>query len=152
MDIKATIFSFCNYQERSHQEVRNKLYDLGYHKAEVESVLSDLIEVGLLNEERFARSFARGKFRMLHWGRIKIIQHLKQHRVSDYCIKKGLSEIDDMEYIKTLCSLGIKKAKELKSVSNPKVKESKIYNFLSQKGFESRLIVQEMSGILNYRD
>ena len=74
---EAAILHYCKYQERCHAEVRNKLYELGLTTPEVEHQLADLIETGVLNEERFARSFARGKFRMLHWGREKIKQQLK---------------------------------------------------------------------------
>src|SRR5690348_15012185 len=92
------ILHYCKYQERCHSEVRNKLYDMGFTSEKVERQLSELIDCGVLNEERFARAFARGKFRMLHWGRDKIKQQLKIKKISDYCIRKGLSEIDDEQY------------------------------------------------------
>ncbi|HCM75832.1 MAG TPA: RecX family transcriptional regulator, partial [Cytophagales bacterium] len=66
------IYHYCAYQERSHKEVRNKLYDYGLWGSEVEDLLTRLITEDFLNEERFAKSFAGGKFRMKKWGRIKI--------------------------------------------------------------------------------
>jgi regulatory protein len=97
--IEPAILHYCKYQERCHSEVRNKLYELGLLAPGVESQLSEIIEAGVLNEERFAKAYARGKWRMLKWGRNKIAQNLKQKKVSDYCIKKGLAEIDGEEYI-----------------------------------------------------
>src|ERR1700709_2489168 len=81
---------YCAYQERSHYEVKQKLYSFGLHKIEVEESLSGLIEEDYLNEERFAIQFAGGHFRMKQWGRVKIRYELKQKQVSEYCIKKAL--------------------------------------------------------------
>ena len=96
-------------------EVRNKLYELGCATPEVENNIATLIESGILNEEKFARSFSRGKFRMKQWGREKIKQQLKLRKISDYCIKKGLSEIDPEEYENTLNKLASKKAEEVRT-------------------------------------
>lgn len=68
---------FCAYQERSQQEVRDKLYEYGLHYNDVEELLSELIVEGFINEERFARAYVRGKFKMKKWGRHKILQGFK---------------------------------------------------------------------------
>jgi regulatory protein len=136
LDAKASIYHYCNYQERCHKEVRSKLYDLGCKRKEVERLIADLIESNLLNEERYARSIARGKFRMKQWGRNKIIQQLRQNGVSDYCIKKGLSEIDEEEYENTLKKLMMKKAEELKKVKPQFARKQKLVRYLLQKGYE----------------
>jgi regulatory protein len=72
-EVKKKIYHYCAYQERCHQEVRNKLYDLGSTTSEVEEMISHLITEGYLNEERFARAYAGGKFRLKNWGKMKII-------------------------------------------------------------------------------
>ena len=136
---------FCSYQERSHQEVKEKLYSFGLYKDEVESMLSQLIEENYLNEERFAIAFAGGKFRVRQWGRIKIKYELKQRRISDYCIRKAISSIDEAEYEKTLQKLYEHKLLSLKSEKNVLVKKQKLQSFLMQKGFEPALI----SGIIH---
>jgi len=89
---------YCAYQERSQQEVRNKLYEIGVVSSLVEEVIAELIQQDFINEERFARAWAGGKFRVKGWGRIKIRNGLQQKRVSDYCILKGLAEIDESDY------------------------------------------------------
>src|SRR5690349_1101603 len=114
MEAKAAILHYCKYQERCHSEVRNKLYELGFNTVEVEEQLAGLIETGVLNEERFARAFARGRFRMKQWGKEKIKQQLKLRKVSDYCIKKAMQEIDGDEYERTLGKLSAKKWAESK--------------------------------------
>jgi regulatory protein len=147
MDIKTAIYRFCNYQERSHQEVKDKLYELGSYPEEVGNLLSELIEAGLLNEERFANSFVRGRFRIKLWGRIKIVQHLKQHRISDYLIKKALKQIDPSEYYATAERLAGKKWETLKAERDSYQKRGKVFRYMQQKGYESGMISELIKGI-----
>jgi regulatory protein len=79
---------YCAYQERSQQEVRDKLYEWDLKPAEVENIIIRLIENNYVNEERFAKAYVRGKFNQKGWGRIKIKQGLKQKRVPDGLIKR----------------------------------------------------------------
>jgi regulatory protein len=138
---------YCGYQERCHSEVKEKLYSLGLHKQEVEESLSQLIEEDYLNEERFAQQFAGGKFRMKQWGRIKIKYELKKKQVSDYCIKKGLAEIDEDDYHKTLEKLATEKWKTLKTEKNIFIKFRKTQDYLLQKGYEQDLIKETLTGL-----
>jgi len=131
---------FCSYQERSHQEVKEKLYSFGLYKADVELLLSQMIEENYLNEERFAIAFAGGRFRIKKWGRIKIGNELKQRRISEYCIKRGLASIDEKEYMNTLQKLFEKKRESLKAEKNSSIKKQKTWSFLMQRGFEPQLI------------
>lgn len=140
---------YCAYQERSHSEVKEKLYALGLHKREVEEVLSQLIEEDYLNEERFAQQFAGGKFRMKQWGRVKIKYELKQKRVSEYCIKKALKEINEEDYLRTLEKLTQAKWKTLKSEKNLFIKLRKTQDYLMQKGFEPDMISASLEKIRN---
>jgi regulatory protein len=140
MDARTCIYRYCNYQPRCHQEVRNKLYELGCKTPEVEELISELIEKGILNEEIYARSIARGKFRMKHWGRKKILQQLKFNKVSDYCIKKAMTEIDPDEYYATLKRLAERKWQELKTERSAPLRKMKTYRYLLQKGYEADLI------------
>lgn len=140
MDARIAIKTYCNYQERSHKEVRSKLFELGCRTAEVDEIISELIEINLLNEERYARTLARGKFRLKNWGRKKIIQALKLQDVSMYCINKALSEINEEDYYNTLHKIGRKKWEELKSDKNISIKRAKLYRYLLQKGYEADII------------
>ena len=135
---------FCSYQERSHQEVKEKLYGFGLYKVDVETLLSEMIEENYLNEERYAIAFAGGKFRIKKWGKVKIRYELKQKSISEYCTRLGLSSIDEDEYLKTLHSLFEQKRATLKSEKNIFVKKQKLRSFLMQRGFEPQLI----SGLL----
>ncbi len=135
---------YCGYQERCHKEVKDKLYELGLYKQDVEACLAQLIEENYLNEERFAQQFAGGKFRMKQWGRVKIKYELKQKQVSEYCIKKGMKEIDEADYIKTLKKLAAEKWADVKSEKNVFTKLRKTQDYLLQKGYEHDLIKQTL--------
>ncbi len=130
---------YCAYQERSQQEVRDKLYSYGLHRNNVESIIADLITSGFLKEERFAIAFAGGKFRMKGWGKIKIKQALKFKSVPDKIISKALSEIDAREYEKTLKKLISERTKEVKE-KNPLKKNYKIAQYAISRGFEPELV------------
>jgi regulatory protein len=140
---------YCAYQERSHYEVKEKLYSFGLYKQQVEELLSQLIEEGYLNEERFAIQFAGGKFRMKQWGRIKIKYELKQKFVSDYCIKKALKQIDEAEYLDTLRKLASKKWLAIKADSSNKfTRLAKATDYLLQKGYEPELVKKVVNELL----
>ena len=135
---KAT--SYCAYQERNQQEVRDKLYSFGLYPEEVEELISKLVEENYLNEERFAIAFAGGKFRMKSWGKIKIRYELKQKRISDYCIKKALLSIDDEAYQNTLLALYQQIRKNTGKEKNIFKRKRAIWAWLLRKGYESDLI------------
>jgi regulatory protein len=130
---------YCAYQERSHYEAEQKLWDLGIRRADHGEIISTLIEEDYLNEVRFAKQFAGGKFRMNHWGRKKIYYALKEKKVSDYNIKKAMGDLDEEAYRKTLEDLAEKKYELLEMETEP-VRKRKIMDYLLQKGFESELI------------
>ena len=134
-EVKKKIYHYCSYQERCHQEVRQKLYSLGLASSEVDEMLSHLITDGFLNEERFARTFAGGKFRLKQWGKIKIGQALEAKGLNQNCIKAGLSEIDEDDYINTIEQLLQKKVARV-TEPNLFVKREQVANYLIQKGFE----------------
>ncbi|MEO6933214.1 MAG: regulatory protein RecX [Chitinophagaceae bacterium] len=129
---------FCAYQERCHQEVRDKAFALGISNVDLGELLATLIEENYLNEERFAIMYAGGKFRMKHWGRVKIKYALKQKGVSEYSIKKALKQIDMDDYDVVLRKVAEKK--EALITGSTVVKKKKLYQFLLSRGFESDLI------------
>ncbi len=129
---------FCAYQERCHSELRGKLLDWGVYGDTLEEILADLIAEGFLNEERFACTFARGKFRIKGWGRIRIERELRMRQVSDYCIRKAMQEIPDDEYKQALEQQMRKKAAE-SAGADPFQLKAKLLRHASQRGFETEL-------------
>lgn len=131
---------YCAYQERCHSEVRYKLVDLGARGDELEEIIILLVEENYLNEERYAQAIVRGKFKYSHWGIVKIKDFLKQKGVSEYCIKKGLKEIDQNEYFEAIVKMAIKKGNSLQNEPNLWTKQQKIMRYLIQRGFEIPLV------------
>lgn len=138
-EVKRKLESFCVYQDRCHKEVEKKLMEYDLISEAKEVILLHLLEHNFLNEERFAKSFARGKFRIKNWGKQRITRELKFKDISAYNIKTALNEIDEKEYITTLYTLIEKKSNTI-SETNEFKKKKKIIDFLLYKGFETDLI------------
>jgi regulatory protein len=130
---------YCVYQERNQQEVRDKLYEWGLHRREVEQAISQLISENYLNEQRFATAFAGGRFRIKQWGRIKIKMALQQKKVSERCIQEALNELNDRDYQKVLKKIISDKSRLLKE-PNPIKKNYKIAQYAMSRGYEPELV------------
>jgi len=132
---------YCAYQERCHEEVIQKLKTFTTSQTVIDSVIVHLIENNFLNEERFACSFARGKHRIKHWGKIRIVNDLKSRHISKYNIDTALKEIQD-EYFDTF-DLAAEKFWNTISEKNILKKRKKFCDFFLRKGFESNLIYEK---------
>lgn len=130
---------YCAYQERCHDEVKNRLADWGVFGLTADEIMLKLIEQNYLNEERFAKAYAGGKFRIKGWGRLRIIKELKVRHISEYCIKQGLKEINEIEYFNLLKDNCLKKYKTQKDKSIP-VKRSKTAAYMIGRGYEPDLV------------
>ena len=137
---------YCTYQERCHQEVVNKLRELGMIPLAIDTVVSKLIRDNYLNEARFAQSFARGKFRIKKWGKIRIKRELKARQVSDYNIKRGLKEIPENDYNNTFWFL-FEKRKKAVDGNNPLTQKKKIISYMVYRGWETQKIYEALQDI-----
>lgn len=142
------IKNYCAYQERSHAEVKSKLFSWGLHTNEVNQTVAQIILENFLNEERYAKALVSGKFKIKKWGKNKIIAKLKFQNVSKYCINRGLLEIDEAEYKKTFLSLLIKKWETSKEINIYK-KKGKVARFLIGRGYETELVYSEINKLVN---
>jgi regulatory protein len=131
--------SWCAYQERCQQEMRNKLYEWGLWTEAVEQIIAELISQNFINEERFARSYAGGKFRIKKWGRQKIRNELKLRKISDYCIRKAMMEIEEEDYRQTLKKILLEYGKKM-SGSSPLKKKYRQAAYAISRGFEQSLV------------
>ncbi|WP_257656522.1 regulatory protein RecX [Parapedobacter lycopersici] len=136
--------SYCAYQERSQQEVRDKLYSWGLHRTDVEATIAELIADNFLNEERFAMAYVSGKFNVKRWGKLKIRQGLITKAVSKPLITVALNSIDDAQYRLTLQHLLQKKAAML-STDNPYKRKHQLLQYAAGKGYENSVILEILS-------
>ena len=145
-DAKKNIEHYCAYQERCHKEVINKLKNLGIIQNAIDIIVADLIQNNYLNETRFAQSFARGKFKIKKWGKVKIHRELNKREISEYNIKMGMKEISDSDYEETFNKLLDKKLSELSHLPESD-KKRKIFNYLSYRGWEVEKIFEALRKI-----
>ncbi len=127
--------NYCVYQDRCHYEVEQKMRDFLLIPEAKDEIIIYLIKENYLNEERFTRSYIRGKFYMKSWGRTKIRLNLKQKGISEKLIAKCMDEIDEKDYSKTIQKIWedyYAKQKGLKDYQR-KIKTTR---YLMSRGFE----------------
>lgn len=135
---------YCAYQERCHDEIIQKLKSLNMIPQAIDTILVHLIDNNFLNEERFACSFARGKFRIKHWGKRRIINELKARNISKYNIDRALKEIPNEEYLETFHLIADKQWDTINE-NNLLKKKKKVMDYLLRKGYESNLVQEKIS-------
>ncbi len=138
-EARSKIRAYCAYQERCQKEVREKLVSWGLLEMVVDTLMTELIQQNFLNEQRFAISFARGKFRFKKWGKRKIAQELKLRKISDYCIQKAMEELQEFGYEEQINELAKKYMEKQRNV-HPYLKKRKTAAYLIRKGYESGLV------------
>ena len=138
---------YCAYQERCHKEVIQKLRDMRMIPEAVDQIITHLIQENYLNEERFAQSYARGKFNIKKWGRNRIVNELKRRDISRFNIKTALKEIDDAVYLKTLDELSKKRLSQI-TETNIQKRRKKLADYLLYRGWESHLVYGKLQELI----
>lgn len=139
---------FCAYQERCHQEVVSKLWSLKLDSSDIDEVIAHLIEHNFLNESRFACSFARGKHRIKHWGKIRITNELKLRHINQTLINIALKEITTQEYLETFHKLADRHWESIREINVLK-KRKKFCDYILRRGFESNLVYDKVKELEN---
>lgn len=134
---------YCAYQERCHQEVRRKLESMGMIPEAADQIITDLIKSDFLNEERFARAYARGKFRTKNWGRNRITMELKRRQISAFNIKAAMEELNEDDYHGKFHEIADKKIAQLQGEGLLK-KKRKLADYLLYRGWESDLVYEKV--------
>jgi regulatory protein len=133
---------FCSYQERCHEEVVTKLRTMKMDSDEIDEIMVHLIASNFLNEERFACSFARGKHRIKHWGKVRIVNELKFKKISQNLINTALKEITPEEYAATFHALAERHWETIRE-SDVLKKKKKFCDYMLRRGFESNLVFEK---------
>ena len=133
-EAKKKLENFCSYQERCHKEVEEKLRELGMIQSASQEIIAQLIQEDYLNETRFAKNFARGKFRIKNWGRNRILRELKSRNITDYNIKMGMQEFTDIEYEETFYNLIEKRKKSVEHLPIDQQKKKIFHTYLIEDG------------------
>lgn len=136
---------YCDYQDRCHQEVRYRLLKEKVFGDDLEWVITALIDSGHLNEERYARSLVRGKFRIKGWGRVRIGQELKRREIGDYICRKAMEEIDEVAYLAMLEQLLEKRKNQLPADLSLLTVLEDLRKYVLRKGYEWEIIERMLS-------
>ncbi|MCQ9641728.1 RecX family transcriptional regulator [Chryseobacterium sp. WG14] len=134
-EIKMKLVNYCVYQDRCHAEVEQKMREFLLIEEAKEEIILYLLKENYLNEERFTRSYIRGKFYIKHWGKNKIKMHLKQKQISEKLINMCFDEIYEDDYMKTITRIYedyFSKQTGLKEYQ----RKSKTIKYLMSRGFE----------------
>jgi regulatory protein len=138
---------YCVYQDRCHQEVERKMTEYQLIPEAKEKILLHLMHHNFLNEERFSRSFARGKFRIKNWGKQRIVRELKNKNISNYNIKSALKEINEDEYLQTIYRITENRNNSI-TEKNIYKRKKKLQDFLLRKGYEYDLIFKTVNAVI----
>jgi len=133
---------YCAYQERCHQEVETKLREMRLIPEAVDQIILHLLEHDFINETRFAKAYARGKFSIKKWGRNRIFNELKKRKISVYNINVSLAEINEEDYQKTFDALAEKRLQQIKETNKYK-KRKKLADYLLYRGWEPDLVYEK---------
>ena len=140
-ETKQKLVNYCVYQDRCHAEVEQKMREFVLIPEAKEEILLYLMKENYLNEERFTRSYIRGKFNIKHWGKTKIKIHLKQKGITEKLINRCYDEIHEDDYLKTVKRLYENYESKLKGLKDYQ-KKSKTITYLRSRGFEYEVILQ----------
>ena len=143
-EIKLKMANNCVYQDLCHYEVEQKMREFTLIEEAKEEIILFLIRDGYLNEERFTRSYIRGKFYIKKWGRKKIKQHLMQKKIPDRLITNSFDEIDEQDYIEAIREQYFayyEKKKELKEYQ----RKAKTIQYLLSKGYEYEVVLEAIN-------
>ncbi|TYA60216.1 regulatory protein RecX [Formosa maritima] len=143
-EAKGTLENYCAYQERCHKEVVKKLQDMRMIPEAIDVVVVHLLNHDFLNETRFAKTYARGKFRVKKWGRKRITLELKKRDISAFNIKEAFKEISEADYLQTFHELAEKKA-QIITETNVYKKRKKLADYLLYRGWESHLVYDKVN-------
>ena len=146
-EIKRKLERYCVYQDRCHKEIETKLNEFVLIDEAKNQIILHLLEHNFLNEERFSKSFARGKFKIKKWGKQRIVRELKFRDISDYNIKTALKEIEEEEYFSTIFEIADKRNAHINEPDFYKRKK-KLTDFLIRKGYEFDLIFETVKNVL----
>lgn len=147
-EAKKKVEGYCAYQERCHLEVTTKLRTMRMIPEAIDLITTHLIQNDFLNEERFSRSYARGKFNVKNWGKTKIVSELRRRNISKYNIKLAMEEIDEEDYIQKLDLIARKRLIQIKEVNLQKRKK-KLANYLLYRGWEINLVYSKISELIS---
>jgi regulatory protein len=141
--------AYCSASEHCLSEVYEKLSSWGATTDVSKRILKRLTDERFLDEERYAKAFAKDKFRFSKWGKVKIRFALRQKKINQLLIDDALENLETENYQENLMEILIKKRKSIKDTDSQTLK-GKLFRFAASRGYETNLILQTISKILSH--
>lgn len=139
---------YCAMEDRCHKQVEEKLREMNLIPEAVDQILYHLLTNNYLNEERFARTFARSKFNQKQWGKNRIIRELKMRDISKFNIDAALTEIEDKKYYEVFDTLSRKRLAQINKEPNKYKKRKKLADYLLYRGWPSDWIYEKAKELI----
>lgn len=134
-------FKFLSYRPRSEAEVRTKLSQLGFPQKSVDTTLEKLHSLNLVNDEIFARSWARGRAEGRGYGPLRIERELRQKGIAKPLISQVVKETFGREEGQEKARGLLAKRFRGKDLGDRKVLHRAI-GFLQRRGYRSSVIAE----------
>ena len=142
---------WCAMQERCTVEVKIRSAANGISEANTKKIIAELKDEGFINEERFAKLYAGGKFRNKKWGRDRIIGELRARQISDEDIKMGISEIDEEQYRQNIVKM-VEEKIATTDHSNPVLFKHRLSKPVIAKGYEADMVFEVIDELMKEKE
>lgn len=136
-----TLAALCAQAEHCQWEMVEKMRKWEIPEEDQARIMERLVKERYVDDERFARAFAKDKVRYNKWGRRKVEQALWQKHIDEDIRKNVLNEIDDEEYLSVLRPLLKQKRKSIKAQNDYELNQ-KLMRFALGRGFTFDIIKQ----------
>lgn len=146
-EMLVSISRYCDYQDRCEQEVRNRLKKLGVPDAQTSSIIERLRNEDRIDEARYAISYARGKFRIKNWGKVRIGAELRSRGISQLHINNALEAIEPTAYDEVFAELALKKLAAIQGGSR-QAKRKKLWDLLVYRGWEKERVYDKIRELI----
>jgi regulatory protein len=134
----------CSKAEKCTSDIRKKLFEWGISSEDAQRVIDELKQHRFIDDQRYAETYARDKFRFNHWGKVKIAFQLKSKSITDSIIFDALDGIDEEEYMEKLKEMLKQKSRSVKATSGYEGK-AKLIRFAQSRGFEYEQITKALA-------
>lgn len=139
----ARAFRLLAAKARSVAQLRERLLE----KAEpeiVEQALARLVELGYLNDQEFARSFANSRLSYKPLGRTRLRQDLQRKQLSKQVVEQALETAYTEHNEEALIERAIEKRLRLKGAPASREESKKLFDYLLRRGFSYDLVMRKV--------
>jgi len=138
-----------SFKSRSVAELRERLLEKDWAEATVvDQVIARLKDLGYLNDEQFAVSYASSRLIARPLGRTRLRRDLQRRKVPNQVAEQTLDEIYADQAEEDLIDRAIVKRLRLKGTPNSPEEAKKLFDYLMRRGFNYQLVMRKVRQIV----